>query len=746
MLIQSTTVIALLSLAQAGTDTGGASITRGVEDPAVLVESIFAKLSYDSAYFDRVLRAESAGRRPPGVSAEQFQRDVRRSTALKPVLSKILSGKDKYQTGQPLPAPGRGSRTRVYDNLVGLLNMIQAREQKKPRLVLALGERINVTDVRDLGLRIKGEPTFRLRLLREYFYLMAGSSFRVGNDAAANRWNRQILEDPRLSALREASGQTKLSPEEMRERRTQRLRLSAIAVKPLEQLAGPKDMEWLGQGLMEVLVADLSRLTDLTIVERAQLDKLVDEYNFRYFRDDGENNDIENLRDILDAGSLFVGSYANDGDHLQLQVRLIDTADGLILGAAQAKSARDDVFDITRRLLLEVLGRIDWVEPLAAAEVMESKPPNADALRDLVKARSLVTTEAAEARRLYEKAMQTDPRAGSMFAQLKEEFPDVKALTALAPFENISGQKDDEWIIGAINQALHGDLPKGGLDLIDRDLTARAIEMGQTITATTATMLAGALDAHFVIVGGLAREGTTLRLDARMIAVQTGEILFARDAKGDAGNVGRIIEALTAEMLTASGQHLSEDVMQNLMGRRLSNSELKTLGQADERNRNELAKPLTGAKEEKFIPVRSKPRGPRARRKRIAVAGGIIGVAPAVQLRLRFVGLSFRPLSTEITAAIRDLQDGGSFRDIRASYRMAYGTRFLDLLYVDGTLGVGLQIENKDRSFLAVTIPGSVEFGLSGKYLHAGIEVGAEYLVTHRVDFVSMLALGATFY
>ncbi len=744
MFVHSSVLCALLCLTQteANSSNANAAITRGVEDPAVLIESIFAKLDYDLAYFERVLRAENAGRRPPAVSAEQFKRDVRRANALKPILLKILSTKNEYQSGQSIPAPGRGARTRVYDNLVGLLNMLQAREQKEPRLVLALGERINVTDVRDLGLRIKGEPTFRLRLLREYFYLMANASFRVGNDSAANKWNRKILEDTRLTALREASGQTSLSPEEKRERRAQRLRLSAIAVKPLEQLSGSKDLEWLGEGLMEVLVADLSRLTSLTIVERARLDKLVDEYKFRYFRDDGKNDSIENLKDILDAGSLFVGSYAKDGDKLRLQIRLIDTSDRLILGAAEAKSTRDEVFDTTRRLMLEVLSSIDWIEPLAAQEVIENKPPNADALRDLVKARSMVTTQAAEARRLYERAMQTDPRAGSMFDQLKKEFPDVKALTALAPFENISRRSDDEWIIGAVNQALHADLPKGGLDLIDRDLTARAIEKDQTVTATNAAVLAGALDAYFVIVGGLAREGSTVRLDARMVAVRTGEILFARDAKGDTSDVAQVIESLTAEMLAASGQHLSEDVMQSLMGRRLSNSELKTLGQADKKNRTKLAK----VKEEKFIPIRAKPRGPRARRKRLAVAAGFIGVAPALQLRLRFVGLNFKPLSTEITAAIRDVQDGRRFRDIRASYRMAFGTRFLDLLYIDGTLGAGLQIENGDRSFVAITVPGSVEFGFSGKYLHAGVEVGVEYIVTHRVDFMSMLALGATFY
>ncbi|MEO1336594.1 MAG: hypothetical protein AAFV29_13170, partial [Myxococcota bacterium] len=418
-------------------------ITRDVEDPNVIIRSIFVKLEYDQSYFSRVLRAKASGRRPKDIPEEAFAREVRRATKLQPVVSKILEGRPRFEKDGYLEAPGRGQATIVYDNLVGLLNMIKAKQRTAPLVVTSYGERINLTKIRDLGLRRKGEPRYRLRLLREYFHLMGWASFRLGNDEDAKEWFDKLVQDPRLKELRDKSGQTQLTAEEARERRAQRLRLSTIAVNPLQKLNGPEDIDWLGPGMMEVLVSDLSRYTDLTIVERSQLDKLVEEYRFRYYRDDGETNELDKVKEILDAGTLFVGNYAPEGDAYRIQVRLVAVSDGLILGSAQGKASQDDAFRTARQLALEILTEIDWVEPFMATEMIESRAPKADVIRDLVMARSLMTTKSEEARKLYEKALQSDPNYSQSFGQLKEQFPDVKAKTVLAPFMNVSRQSSE---------------------------------------------------------------------------------------------------------------------------------------------------------------------------------------------------------------------------------------------------------------------------------------------------------------
>lgn len=712
-------------------------VTRGVEDPKVIVQTILEKLSYDRQYFQRVLRHESAGSRPDSMRKAEFAREVRRATRLSPVLEEIFASKSSYEAGKYLPQLDRGARTRVYDNLVGLLNMCLATQRGDPKRVLSFGSRINVRDLDDLGVRVRGEPAYRLRLLREYFGLMGWAAFRVGQDREVNRWFRKIVRDKRMKALRNLSGEEGLTPEEKRIRRASRLRLATLAVMPLENLGGQAEDDWWKEGLMEVLISDLSNFTDLELVERSQLDKIVYEYELRYFRDEKEGKSLDKLLDVLDAASLLIGSYIVRDDTFIVQLRLVDPKDGLILGAEDGSAARGEEFALVRALTLKILEKVEWVEPMVALEITQSRAPKAEAIRDLVRARALMTTQEAEARRLYESALQTDPTYASAFRQLKEKYPDVKAFIAIAPFENRSGAADDAWILGAVHRALHADLATGGFDIIPRETVARNLQVHEVLKEEQVPAFGKTVDASFVVIGALARSGSTVRLDARLVSVQTAEILFSDFAEGPDDGVPELLAELSEKLLRAASQHLSEDVLKTLTGRRLSEGEFRDLGTFDAAQRAELAKKPEKVAQERSTTIKRARRDPfAARGSRFAVSGGVLSDRPTMHLRYRFLGRTFRPLTNELVFGFRDFHRGRNYQDLRAHYRLLFGANLTSFLYLEGGTGVGIQVPSSSdelpKSDTALTVPAFLETGLTTGRWAFGVEGGIDYVATGR--------------
>ena len=725
------------------------AVTRGVEDPEVIIRLIFDKLTYDRDYFRRVLRHHASGSLPTSTDEKSFAVEVRRAQALEPVLERIFDARPSYDAGDYLPQPKRRSRTRVYDNLVGLLNMLRARTKGDPQRALSYGERIDVRNAGDLGVRLRAEPAYRLRVLREYYGLMGWAAFRMGQDEEARRWFDRIVQDKRLKELRDRSGEEGLSIEEKRTRRADRLRLTTLAVMPLENHGAQDDEDWWEEGLMEVLISDLSKYSDLELVERSQVDKLLYEYKFRYFRDERQDESLEGLLGFLDAASVLVGTYVPQEDGMRIHLRLVDASDGLIIGSEDGVAAPGDEFAVVRDLALKILERVGWVESLMVEDIVSSRVPRAEAIRDLVNARALMTTQQAEARRLYERALQTDPTYADSFEQLKKEFPDVKVRIAVAPFGNPSGAKDNEWILGAINRALHADLPAGGLDLVPRDTVASNLQVDEVPSDDRVPELGGLLDATFMVLGSVARSTERIRIDARLVSVQSAEVLFSDHVDGPDDDVSKVIGSLSETVLRAASQHLSEDVVKSLTGRRLSDEELRDLGELDAAERRKLAKPATVVEEQPPPPAPEEPDAFEERGRRLATGIGAWGGKPTLQLRARFFGGMFHPLTSELVVAVRDFQEGRTYQDLRVHYRLVIGARIFESWYLDGGVGVGVQIpspsDQEMESSTAPTVPVHLETGFTGDWWHVGVEGGVDYVFGDGFQLIASLVLGIHF-
>ncbi|MEQ8280733.1 MAG: FlgO family outer membrane protein [Deltaproteobacteria bacterium] len=575
---------------------------RGVRTPAAIRDAILTKLDYDRSYFLRVQRLHARRKLPEGITAEVFAQEVKRARAYLPVLQAIDAQTPAFRKGAPFEQPGATELYRVYDNLVGLLNMVQNIAKGEYELVLAYGERISIRTVRDLGLRRQGEPKYRLQLLREYFYMMGSASFRMGRDDDAVKWFERIDSDPDLRALRDLVDEPDLSPEEKRLRRLSGVRLSSIGVMPFENVGQDASLEWVERGMMEVLSSDLVRFTDLSIVERSQLEKVIGEYQLQYVLD-GENDQLEKIESLLGAGSLLVGSFrrASEGT-VELNIRLVDLSTGIILAVGTGAAPEDDLFSKAREVLIGLLESIGWVDAIAVTELRTARVPERTVIRDLVNARKLLSTEEAEARRLYAKALRSDPTYAALFEELKQEFPEESARVAILPFVNLDETSQDAWLVEAIQESLQTDLPTLGFRIVERAQIDQVLKEYFTGTSTTTDDLqegreiANRLRADFVVLGAvLDREGL-LRIDARMVEVKSGEILFSATVTGKKDDLMNVLTSLSEGIARSANHSLSEEVMGELVGRKLSRSELEKRAR-EELERQHLRR--RDAKEEK---------------------------------------------------------------------------------------------------------------------------------------------------
>lgn len=106
----------------------------------------------------------------------------------------------------------------------------------------------------------------------------------------------------------------------------------SVAVMFFDNQSGSADLDWLREGLADMLITDLSRSKNLTILSRQQLHTLLD----RTGHQSSEKIRLEEALDIAQkskATVVIMGSFARLGEQIRIDAQLHDARDGLLLAA-----------------------------------------------------------------------------------------------------------------------------------------------------------------------------------------------------------------------------------------------------------------------------------------------------------------------------------------------------------------------------------------------------------------------------
>jgi len=195
----------------------------------------------------------------------------------------------------------------------------------------------------------------------------------------------------------------------------------AIAVVYFENQSGERELNWLREGLADMLITNLSRSKGLTVLSRQQLSVLLS----RLGQEGAEKLGLEDSLEIAQrsrAETVVTGSFARLGEKMRVDVRLLDGRSGQLRAAESLTVDRPD----------QILSQIDVLSLKLAARLgaamteAEARPGLAGIMTDSLDAYryySLALENAGgyhsnEALALLEKAVALDPQFAMAFARI----------------------------------------------------------------------------------------------------------------------------------------------------------------------------------------------------------------------------------------------------------------------------------------------------------------------------------------
>lgn len=195
----------------------------------------------------------------------------------------------------------------------------------------------------------------------------------------------------------------------------------SIAVMHFENLSASRELDWLREGLADMLITNLGRSAGLTVLSRQQLHLLLERLE--------HNRSVEiQLSDALEiakasrAEVVILGSFANVGDSMHISVQLYDARRNEALAYEQIEIEKPkDIIAQVDLLSLKLAARLG-----VSTEAQEAKRGLAEAMTNNLEAYrcySLAVEKAyglqsADAIALLEKSVSLDPQFAMAYARI----------------------------------------------------------------------------------------------------------------------------------------------------------------------------------------------------------------------------------------------------------------------------------------------------------------------------------------
>jgi TolB-like protein/class 3 adenylate cyclase/thioredoxin-like negative regulator of GroEL len=186
----------------------------------------------------------------------------------------------------------------------------------------------------------------------------------------------------------------------------------SIAVLPFANLSDDPDQEWFVDGMTEDLITDLSKVSGLVVIARNS--------TFTY---KGRHAKAQDVARDLGVSHILEGSVRRAGDQVRINAQLIDAATAGHLWAERFDETMTSIFALQDRVTRRIVAGL--AVTLTASEqqrLARRDTANVEAyeafLRGWEHVRRFTPEDFAEARDLFEKAVELDPQYGRAYAAL----------------------------------------------------------------------------------------------------------------------------------------------------------------------------------------------------------------------------------------------------------------------------------------------------------------------------------------
>jgi TolB-like protein len=146
-----------------------------------------------------------------------------------------------------------------------------------------------------------------------------------------------------------------------------------VAVMPLRFVGSDSSLKPLERGLAELITTDLSRSSQLTVVERARIQALLDEIALQQ---GGATDAATNVRAgrIIQAGRIVSGQIAQTDQRLRVDAAIVNTTTSQTAGGAASENTLEQLFDIEKMIVLQLFDSLGVRLTTAERNAIEQRP------------------------------------------------------------------------------------------------------------------------------------------------------------------------------------------------------------------------------------------------------------------------------------------------------------------------------------------------------------------------------------
>ena len=149
---------------------------------------------------------------------------------------------------------------------------------------------------------------------------------------------------------------------------------TTVAVLPLRFSGSDSSLRPLERGLAELLTTDLARSKQLTVLERARIQAVLDELALQ---SSGHTDSTSNVRAgrLLQAGRLVQGSILQlDETQLRVDAAVVDVPTTQVRGVTQSSDRMEQLFALENRIALDLFEQLDVTLTVAERNAIEQRP------------------------------------------------------------------------------------------------------------------------------------------------------------------------------------------------------------------------------------------------------------------------------------------------------------------------------------------------------------------------------------
>ena len=390
-------------------------------------------------------------------------------------------------------------------------------ELERLLLMNLFGKLMEVDDAVKVSI-LAGEKT----TLEAYEQVSKGKSlFYLGQSKEAREYFQKALEtDPKYQAALQELKESVSSSD-------------TLAIMPMKNATGSKELEWLSLGISEALSTDIKKMTGIFLVERTQIEKALEELKLGTLGIVDEKT-APQLGKMVGAGIILIGSYQTVNGNIRIDVRMVDVVSSQVLLTETVNGDIGKIFEVESGLAERIAKALHVELSPEEREKLMSEKPDIESFKRYIMAQGTV------------EVVNKKPGEG------------VTAISALAltDFDNSSKSAEYEWMRSAIPGSLYTELKaKSKINLIERNQIEKALEEMKLASVglieENAPKLGKMLGADAVLTGIYQISGDSIRIDAKIVKVETGEVLSGGEVSGSIKDIFNLEKRLSENVLAA---------------------------------------------------------------------------------------------------------------------------------------------------------------------------------------------------